>query len=48
MTNDVNDAGIYAMRFFVNGKERIVVVDDYIPYDANIDASMYSVNPVFG
>ena len=47
VTTEINQAGIYAMKFFVNGHQRIVVVDDYIPYDAGIDASVYSVNPVF-
>jgi calpain-15 len=31
ITKEINDAGIYAMRFFLNGQPRIVVVDDYLP-----------------
>jgi hypothetical protein len=31
ITREINEAGIYAMRFYVNGKPKTVVVDDYIP-----------------
>lgn len=29
--NDVNPAGIYSLRFFVNGAPTIVTVDDWVP-----------------
>ncbi len=28
----MNDAGCYAMKFFVNGEPTVVVVDDYLPF----------------
>lgn len=34
ITKEVNEAGIYACSFYVNGEKRTVVVDDYFPYDA--------------
>ena len=33
ITKEVNDAGIYACQFYVNGEKRTVVVDDYFPYN---------------
>ena len=30
-TQDVNSAGIYLLKFFVNGLETSVIVDDYLP-----------------
>jgi calpain-15 len=33
LTKEVNEAGCYAMKFFVNGEPRVIVVDDYFPYD---------------
>jgi calpain-15 len=33
LTKTVNAAGCYAVRLFVNGESRVVVVDDYFPYD---------------
>lgn len=30
-TVDVNSAGIYLLKFFVNGLETSVIVDDYLP-----------------
>jgi calpain-15 len=35
ITKETNEAGIYAMRFFLNGLPRIVVVDDYLPVRAD-------------
>ena len=35
VTRDLNEAGIYAMRFYVNGVEKVVVVDDYLPVDSD-------------
>jgi calpain-15 len=32
LTKEVNKAGCYAMKFFINGEERVVVVDDFFPY----------------
>jgi len=31
VTQKVNDKGIYAVRFYIEGKWRVVVVDDYVP-----------------
>lgn len=31
ITKDINSAGIYLMRFFLNGEEYPVVVDDWVP-----------------
>ena len=33
ITKDINDAGCYAMNFWINGEYREVVVDDHFPYD---------------
>ena len=30
-TKEVNSAGIYLLKFFVNGLETSVIVDDYLP-----------------
>lgn len=32
LTTEVNEAGCYAMRFYINGEPKIIVVDDYFPY----------------
>jgi calpain-15 len=32
ITKEFNEAGIYAMKVYVNGHRQVVVVDDYIPY----------------
>jgi hypothetical protein len=32
ITKEVNSAGCYALRFFINGERRVVVVDDYFPW----------------
>ena len=39
ITKERNKAGIYALRFYINGQSRIVVVDDYLPFNPNIDNS---------
>ena len=31
VTQEVNDAGIYLMKFHINGVEKLVMVDDYLP-----------------
>ena len=31
ITKDINIAGIYLLKFFINGYEQLVIVDDYIP-----------------
>ena len=31
VTKDINEAGIYAFKFYLNGKEDIIAVDDYLP-----------------
>ena len=33
LTQEVNDAGCYAVQMYINGERRTVVVDDYFPYD---------------
>jgi calpain-15 len=33
ITKDVNEAGCYAVKLYINGEEKVVVVDDYFPYD---------------
>ena len=35
ITKEVNAAGIYMVRFFINGNETPVIVDDYLPVKAN-------------
>lgn len=32
LTKEINEAGCYALRLFVNGEPEIVVVDDYFPW----------------
>ena len=32
LTQEVNDAGCYALKFVIDGEERVVVVDDYFPF----------------
>jgi calpain-15 len=32
LTKEPNDAGCYAIRFYLNGEEKVVVVDDYFPW----------------
>jgi hypothetical protein len=32
LTNKVNSAGCYAVKFVIDGQPRIVVVDDYFPF----------------
>jgi hypothetical protein len=39
VTNTVNDAGIYAVRFFIRGKPWIVTVDDEVAVVNNVDGS---------
>lgn len=31
VTKEVNEAGIYLMKFFINGREQEVVVDEHLP-----------------
>ena len=33
MTKETNAAGCYALRLFVNGERKVVVVDDYFPFN---------------
>ena len=42
ITKEVNDAGIYACQFYVNGEKRTVVVDDYFPYDPEKEVWAFS------
>ena len=32
LTQEVNTAGCYALKFVIDGQERVVVVDDYFPF----------------
>lgn len=32
LTKEINDAGCYALKFYINGEPETVVVDDYFPY----------------
>lgn len=34
VTKEVNSAGIYLMKLFINGNETPVVVDDYLPVNS--------------
>ncbi len=34
LTQEINDAGCYAVTVYINGEKRTVVVDDYFPFDA--------------
>ena len=34
ITQQVNEAGIYAVQFYINGERKEVVVDDYFPFNA--------------
>jgi hypothetical protein len=33
VTKETNEAGIYALKFYLNGKEKIITVDDFLPCD---------------
>ena len=35
VTKTINKAGIYMMRFFLNGQETPVIVDDFFPCNGN-------------
>lgn len=35
ITKTVNKAGIYAFKFWINGEQKIVCVDDYLPVKIN-------------
>ena len=35
LTQEVNDAGCYAVRFIIDGQPRIIVIDDYFPFTTN-------------
>jgi len=35
LTKKINDAGCYAIKFVIDGEERVVVVDDYLPIKKN-------------
>jgi hypothetical protein len=48
ITKKVNDAGIYAFRFYLNGREKIVVVDDYLPCLQKHDEPFFSHSKVRG
>ena len=42
LTKEVNEAGIYAMKFYINGEPKIIVVDDYFPYCTHKDDWAFS------
>ena len=33
VTKNINSAGIYQVKFFINGLRTSVIVDDYVPVD---------------
>jgi hypothetical protein len=42
ITKEFNEAGIYAMKVYVNGHRQVVVVDDYIPYYKRLRAPAFA------
>ena len=42
VTQTTNTAGIYAVNFWVAGEKRVVVVDDYFPYDESKEEFAFS------
>jgi hypothetical protein len=42
LTNEVNEAGCYAVSLYINGEKRTVVVDDYFPYDGETKTWAFS------
>lgn len=44
LTENINDAGVFAMKVYVKGVPTVVVVDDYIPfYNAYGESSSYTL-----
>jgi len=35
ITKEVNKAGIYMVRFYINGQETLIIVDESLPVNAN-------------
>ena len=35
ITKEINTAGIYLVKFYINGSETLVIVDDYLPVSAD-------------
>jgi calpain-15 len=49
VTHSVNEVGIYAFNFYVNGKLKEVVIDDYIPCDpANQNYPAFASSKKYG
>ena len=42
MQDEKNPAGIYALRLFVDGVKRIIVVDDLFPFDSHKEKWAFS------
>jgi hypothetical protein len=42
LTHEVNDAGCYALSFFINGEPEVVVVDDRFPFDSDAENWAFS------
>ena len=42
ITQQVNSAGIYVIRFFINGEFQDIVIDDQIPYDPESKGPAFS------
>ena len=42
VTKEVNPAGIYVVNFIINGENKTVTIDDYFPYDTNIQGPAFS------
>lgn len=42
ITKEVNEAGLYMVRFLINGQYKIITVDDYFPVDPNTGIPAFS------
>ena len=47
-TNTVNEAGIYSINFYVNGKKEEVIVDEYIPCDPDTQLPCFCYSAEMG
>ena len=41
LTKTINDAGIYAVKMYVNGIQKTIVVDDYVPFEKDENDEWY-------
>jgi hypothetical protein len=42
VTKEFNEAGIYVVRFYINGKQQNVTIDDYFPFDPRVKRPAFS------